>query len=332
MASGILLILIMVVIGGMTRLTHSGLSMVHWSFTGSLPPLNESEWIAEFERYQQSPEFKELHSHFEIAEFKSIFWWEFIHRFFGRLIGIIFIVPFGYFLYKKAIPKPLLPQFFVILALGGFQAFLGWFMVKSGLVDVPRVSHFRLAAHLITAFLTCSYILWVLLNYCTFGNEENKRSPFAMPINSMFILVVLQIIYGAFVAGLRAGWIHNTWPLMDGQLMHESATNMSPIWKNFMENGSGVQFIHRTLALVLLGIGIWLGFFSELSKTQHLKRPAQIFATLVLLQVVLGILTLLLSVPILLGIAHQVTALLLLLSVIWLKHRSMFSGPIDPTE
>lgn len=319
---GIAMVLIMVVIGGMTRLTHSGLSMVHWSFTGSLPPMNDGEWTAEFERYQQSPEFREVHSHFTLDDFKSIYWWEYIHRLFGRTIGVVFIVPFLFFLFTRRIPRALLPQFILLLGLGAFQAFLGWFMVKSGLIDVPRVSHFRLAAHLTTAFVTCACILWVALQYHDYGRVRKEVLPVRKHAYTLGALLLLQIIYGAFVAGLRAGWVHNTWPLMDGDLVSPAVWAMQPVIDNFLEGRSGVQFIHRTLAIgiLLYAVVIW-------TRTHHERRiaaPVKLVSATITLQFLLGISTLLLHVPISLAVLHQVCALLVLLAVTWLLYRTTY--------
>jgi heme a synthase len=322
--SGIALILIMVLIGGMTRLTHSGLSMVHWTFVGSLPPMSETEWTAEFEHYQQSPEFKEVHGHFELEEFKSIFWWEFSHRMFGRMIGLVFIFPFLFFLWKKYIPKKLLPQFLIILGLGTLQALLGWFMVKSGLIDVPRVSHYRLAAHLVTAFITCAYIFWVTLNYKDFGKLNRYESPFRNQLIVFGIFLLIQIIFGAFVAGLRAGWIHNTWPLMDGALIAPSVTTLDPTWLNFFEGKSGVQFVHRTLGLIVLTFGIWLGWGSKVRFDSNLRNPVQLLSMVIFMQFLLGVSTLLFEVPISLAVIHQVFALIALLTLVWAWHRAIF--------
>jgi cytochrome c oxidase assembly protein subunit 15 len=325
---GIALVLTMVVIGGMTRLTHSGLSMVHWSFTGSLPPLNESAWQAEFEKYQASPEFKEIHYHFDLEDFKSIYWWEFIHRLFGRFIGLVFIIPFAFFLFKRWIPRNMIKHFFIILFLGAFQAFLGWFMVKSGLVDIPRVSHYRLAAHLTTAFIACSYIYWVALHYSNYHREKRDHSldPF---LGAKFgALLLIQIAFGAFVAGLKAGWVHNTWPLMDGDWISPAVTAMQPFWVNFIESKSGVQFVHRTLGLVVL---IYAGMLVWKSKKYRdgVRNAIHITAGFTLLQFLLGVFTLVFAVPISLGVIHQVFALLLLLSVIHLHYRTRYV--ISPT-
>ena len=322
--SGILLILIMVSIGGLTRLTHSGLSMVHWTFTGSLPPMNDLEWETEFEKYKSSPEFVELHSHFELNDFKSIFWWEYIHRMFGRMIGVVFLLPFAFFLWRKKIPKEMLPQFIVILGFGAFQALLGWFMVKSGLVDVPRVSHYRLSAHLTTAFITCSYIFWVLLNFVSFGRNSLRNHNLFKWVGFLMVLLIIQISFGGFVAGLRAGWVHNTWPLMDGSLIAPSVFALDPIWLNFLEGKSGVQFMHR-----MMGIAVFAYTLIIVQKTWkmdelRLKAPAIMLGFAVFMQFALGVFTLILQVPIALAVVHQVFALVTLLSACWLFHRAKY--------
>lgn len=322
---GIILVLAMVVIGGMTRLTHSGLSMVHWTFHGSLPPMNDASWQDEFLRYQESPEYKSVHAHFELSDFKSIYWWEYIHRMFGRMIGLVFIFPFVFFLIRKKIPKALKPHFFAILGLGAFQAFLGWFMVKSGLVDVPRVSHYRLAAHLSTAFIACAYILWVALRYKNFGREAKSPSSFRRTALTIGILVFGQIVYGAFVAGLKAGWIHNTWPLMDGSIISPAVTAMEPILVNFLEGKSGVQFVHRTLGLAIViftGFALRRAFAMDKAR---IKRPMSLVAIAIFIQFTLGVLTLVLHVPISLGVVHQVFALVTLLAIINLYYHNTFT-------
>jgi cytochrome c oxidase assembly protein subunit 15 len=310
---GIAMVLGMVVIGGITRLTHSGLSMTHWSFSGALPPTTDMAWQAEFAKYQQSPEFKEVHAHFDVEEFKSIYWWEYIHRMFGRLIGLVFIFPFIFFLGKKWIPKFMYKHFFIILGLGAFQAFLGWFMVKSGLIDVPRVSHFRLAAHLSTAFIACSYIFWVTMRYKNYNREELSVSPERKSAFFITGLVFLQIIYGAFVAGLRAGWIHNTWPLMDGDLIAPSALALEPFIDNFLEGRSGVQFVHRTLGLVVVFFSAWI-YYKSVNWRKDIQKAVRLASIAVLIQFVLGVSTLLMEVPIYMGVIHQVFALIVLLA------------------
>jgi cytochrome c oxidase assembly protein subunit 15 len=327
---GIVLVLGMVVIGGITRLTHSGLSMTQWSFAGSLPPTTNEAWQAEFELYQASPEFKEVHTHFTLEDFQSIYWWEYIHRMFGRMIGVIFIIPFVFFLWKRWIPKDMLKHFLIILALGAFQALLGWFMVKSGLVDVPRVSHYRLAAHLSTAFIACSYIFWVAMRYRNYGQEEREvtsNRKWAVWIGSA---VFIQIIYGAFVAGLRAGWIHNTWPLMDGSIISPAVTALEPLISNFFEGRSGVQFVHRTLGLVVLILAIVL-WRRSLSWSPRLMRASMFVCVAIGIQFLLGVITLLMEVPIYMGVIHQVFALIVLLAIIHLYYQHSFR-PSGATE
>lgn len=312
---GIVLVLAMVVIGGITRLTNSGLSMTHWTFTGSLPPLNEDAWNVEFERYKTSPEYIELHNHFEIEDFKSIYWWEFIHRMFGRMIGIIFIVPFVFFLWKHWISRTLYVHFIVILALGGLQGLLGWFMVQSGLIDVPRVSHYRLAAHLTTAFIACAYIYWVALRYQYLHMVQRSRSS-ARPIFYMlFILVFVQVIMGAFVAGLKAGWVHNTWPLMDEALIAPGVFALEPWWINFLEGKSGVQFAHRTLGVLLLIFTVYI-YLRSGSFESKVSGAMRLTGAMIIVQFVLGVTTLLMEVPIFMGVIHQVFALIVVLSII----------------
>lgn len=320
---GILLVLGMVVIGGITRLTHSGLSMVHWSFTGSLPPTTDAAWQVEFERYQDSPQFKEAHSHFTLADFHSIYWWEYIHRMFGRMIGVIFIVPFAFFLWKRWIPKDMLKHFFIILGLGAFQAFLGWFMVKSGLVDVPRVSQYRLAAHLATAFIACSYIFWVALRYRNYEQEVREVSSARTLVGWIGAAVFIQIIWGAFVAGLRAGWIHNTWPLMDDVWVAPAVTAMEPFISNFFEGRSGVQFIHRTWGMIVLILAVVLWKQSR-RWSEDQRIGASLLSVAIGIQFLLGVATLLLEVPMFMGVMHQVFALVVLLSVVYLYYLHSF--------
>lgn len=299
----------MTAVGGITRLTHSGLSMVHWSFTGSLPPLNELAWQAEFQRYQLSPEFIEINNRFTLAEFKSIYWWEYIHRLLGRFIGFVFIVPFVFFWWRGAIPKHALPYYFVLLGCGLAQALLGWYMVQSGLIDVPRVSQYRLAAHLLTAFFTCSCIYWTVLRTNSGFVPLSRISGWWLAIGA---LLWLQVFFGAMVAGLKAGFAHNTWPLMDGHWIHPAAVDTGAgLWHLVTATVSGSQFVHRTLALLLLAV-VAYGLFKPRLRSTHLP-----LAIALAFQVVLGVATLLLVVPTWLAVFHQAMALLTLL--VWLR-------------
>lgn len=316
---GIAMVFIMVMIGGITRLTDSGLSMVDWNpIMGSIPPLNDADWQEAFEKYKSSPQFKEHNYHFEIEDFKQIFWWEFIHRFWGRLIGIVFILPFLWFLVRKKLSKPLMFRLLLVLVLGGSQGLLGWFMVKSGLIDVPRVSHFRLAAHLMTAFLTMSVIYWIALEL---KHEKPKASlslkSFKQWNIALLVMLSLQIMYGAFVAGKDAGLMHNTWPKMDGYYIHPVATALDSIWESITYNSSMIQFIHRSLAILLFVFVLSIKWESAKKKiTGSLNGAYSVLAAVVVLQFILGVFTLLFKVPISLAVIHQLGALVLLLATL----------------
>lgn len=242
--SGCFLIFSMVVVGGITRLTGSGLSITRWDVvTGTIPPMNDSEWHKEFDHYKESPQFKEINAHFELSDFQQIYWWEYIHRLLGRLIGLVFIIPFIWFVATKQLTKPLIWKSLLLFAMGGLQGFIGWYMVKSGLVDVPSVSHFRLALHLMTAFITFGLTFWFafeLIHTKKFILRGWQRNLNRLSI-FVFILVTLQIIYGAFVAGMKAGYIYNTWPFMGDKLIADSVFfAMSEFgWKAFVNNSSG---------------------------------------------------------------------------------------------
>ena len=322
--TGCFLIFIMVIVGGITRLTDSGLSMTDYKLiTETIPPLNEEAWIAEFERYKQFPEYQKLHSHFELEDFKEIYFWEWFHRVIGRLIGIVFIIPFLYFLFTKQLTRSTIKKSLVLLSLGAFQGFLGWYMVKSGLVDMPAVSHYRLAAHLVTAFLTFAYTYWVALDLI-YPKRETVNKAFRNLVRWGMVILLLQIIWGAFVAGLNAGWIHNTWPLMnEGKLIHETVfIEQNPVWRNFIEGKSGVQFIHRYLAYAVVAIIGYMWYRSrKIALTILQKKAIDFLLVMVFIQFLLGIFTLIYAVPLWLGVAHQVGAFFLLAAMTYTLHR-----------
>lgn len=317
--TGCILIFLMVVIGGITRLTNSGLSMVDWNlFMGMIPPLNEKEWLAAFHQYQQFPEYQQVNFHFSLEEFKSIFFWEYLHRFIGRLIGMIFIIPFFYFLIKKKLSKKLIIQCLIILVMGGFQGFLGWWMVKSGLVDNPDVSHYRLAIHLIAAFLTFAYTFWVALQLIYHDKERNDVPFMRKWVFILFVVTIIQIIYGAFVAGLNAGFVMNTWPKMGNEWISSSVTTIDPLWVNFVDGIGGVQFVHRYLAYIVVGLVLLLLLKSTKFELNELQKKSLIaLLCVVFLQFMLGVFTLLMSVPIWLGVVHQVGAFFLLGAIVF---------------
>ncbi|MGX1929508.1 COX15/CtaA family protein [Flagellimonas sp. 2504JD4-2] len=322
--TGCMLIFIMVVVGGITRLTHSGLSMSDYKLiTGTIPPLNQQEWEEAFELYKQYPEYQKLNYHFELEDFKSIYFWEWLHRVIGRLIGVVFIIPFLYFLVRKKLDGPTIKKCLVLLFLGGFQGFLGWYMVKSGLVDRPDVSHYRLAAHLTTAFLTFAYSLWVALDL-KYPEKKEIKVGIRNLIRIVLVVLVLQIIWGAFVAGLDAGFIHNHWPLMsDGKLIHQTVyIEQQPLVKNFIEGRSGVQFVHRYMAYIVVGLIALIWYRTKNMKLTALQRNGvKSLLILVLIQFLLGVLTLIYAVPLWLGVTHQIFAFFLLASMTFTLHR-----------
>lgn len=324
--SGCFLIFIMVVVGGITRLTHSGLSIANYQLiAGTIPPLNAQEWDAAFDLYKQYPEYQKINHRMTLEEFKDIFFWEWIHRVIGRVIGMVFMIPFVYFLIKKRLTPSTIKKCLVLMLMGSMQGFLGWYMVKSGLVERPDVSHYRLAMHLTTAFLTFAYTLWVALDliYPHAKGIGAHWPSMKTALRAGYVVLVIQIIYGAFVAGLDAGWIHNHWPKMsDGLWIHETVTQeLRPIWKNFVEGKSGVQFVHRSLAYIVVALIGWISYlgFQKTREPRHRWALKSLLA-LVGVQFILGVLTLLLQVPVALGLAHQVVAFWLLANMTYTVH------------
>lgn len=315
------LVFLMVVLGGVTRLTGSGLSMVDWRpVTGLLPPLSADEWQRAFEMYQDSPEYRKFNAHMDVEAFKGIFWLEYLHRLLGRIIGIVFFVPFLVFAFRGHMRSREWPKYLVMFVLGGLQGLLGWYMVKSGLVDNPNVSQYRLTAHLVLAFLIYAYMLWVALSLM-FPREGTSRHPWWAQSVALCTLIAVTITSGGFVAGLKAGKIFNTFPMMGDYWIPPGVMALDPWWRNLFDNPALVQLDHRVLAITtFVGcIVFWIGIrrrpLADRSRTAvHLLLAA------VTLQVVLGVLTLLHHVPIVLGAAHQGSALLLLTAGIYLVH------------
>ncbi|MBY0509443.1 MAG: COX15/CtaA family protein [Rhodospirillaceae bacterium] len=312
----------MVMLGGATRLTESGLSMVHWKPLTVMPPLNDAEWQTEFQNYQRSPQFQKENSWMTVDDFKNIYWLEFLHRLWGRIIGVAFAVPFAFFLVKRAVDRTLGWKLTGLFVLGGAQGALGWFMVASGLVDRPDVSQYRLAAHLLTALVLYVWLIWTALDLFRADKPthhgDRALAPLAFGLMAATFLVIAS---GAFVAGLDAGLIYNTFPLMDGRLIPTGLGQLEPWYLNPFENVTAVQFQHRVLAvaLVLFTVFIWLRARRfDLSASARTLTHAVL--AMALLQAVLGISTLLLVVPILLALAHQTGALTLLTLALCLTH------------
>jgi cytochrome c oxidase assembly protein subunit 15 len=322
--TGCILIFIMVVVGGITRLTHSGLSISNYKLiSGTIPPMNDTEWTEAFELYKQYPEYQKLNNHFSLEDFKDIYFWEWLHRVIGRFIGMVFLLPFLYFLITKQLTKPTIKKAVILLFMGGFQGFLGWYMVKSGLVDNPDVSHYRLAAHLTTAFLTFAYTFWVALDLM-FPVKKEVNKTFRNFVRVALAILILQIIYGAFVAGLDAGFIHNHWPLMsEDKFMHKTVyIEQTPLYKNFIEGKSGVQFVHRTLAYIVAIFIILVWYKSRKLETTVLqKNGVQALLAMLGVQFLLGVLTIVYQVPVWLGVSHQIGAFVLLSIMAFTLHR-----------
>jgi heme a synthase len=324
--SGCFLLFLMVIVGGITRLTNSGLSMTDWHLvTDTFPPLTEAKWVETFEKYKQFPEYQKIniHNDFTLSDYKFIYFWEWFHRFIGRIIGLVFIVPFVYFLIKKKLDSATIKKCITLLCMGAFQGFLGWFMVKSGLIDNPDVSHFRLALHLTFAFITFAYTLWVALDLI-YPVKRNVEKSLRNIARYTLVLLLLQIIYGGFVAGLNAGLIHNHWPLMsDGQFIHDSVfLEQDNLLLSFTEGKSGVQFVHRTLAYFVVAMILFLYFKSKKFNLDfNQKKGIQTLVFLVFVQFALGVFTLLYGVPLWLGLIHQINAFFLLSAMTYSLHR-----------
>ena len=318
-----LMVFAMVILGGVTRLTGSGLSMVEWDpIFGLLPPLDQQAWLEAFDLYKLSPEYLKINLGMDLEGFKNIYWFEYAHRVLGRAIGTVFLLPFLFFLVKGWIDRPLVPKLILMFVLGGLQGLLGWYMVKSGLVDDPHVSQYRLTAHLGLAIIIYAYMFRVALGLWSGpGHTENTSPILKLATTLIGSLVFLTILSGGLVAGLKAGLAYNTFPLMDGRWIPQTLFIKEPLWRNFFENIATVQFDHRVLAtLVFFGVvSIWLTSFSCLL-TKPARTGMHLLMATAVLQVTLGISTLLLHVPVALAAMHQAGALLLLTAVLFLHH------------
>ena len=308
------IISIMIIVGGLTRLTDSGLSITKWQlFSGFLPPLNQNEWILYFDLYKQIPEFKLQNFNMTIREFKVIFWWEWAHRFLGRLIGLCFIIPLIYFSFKIKLSK--LFNLYLIFFLICFQGFVGWYMVSSGLVDRVDVSHFRLSIHLVIAFLILSLILWNYLEINQTNNIPNKISPI-IPFLFLF-LIFLQLIIGAFVSGMDAGKIYNSWPFM-GDTYFPNDNNVENLFKlSVFSDPSLVQFIHRNLAYLIGFYFIFILYKVYKNKIFNLYSSTNLLGVFIILQIILGVITIVSGAQIYIASMHQISSILLVSSSVY---------------
>jgi cytochrome c oxidase assembly protein subunit 15 len=314
------LVFVMIVVGGITRLTESGLSITRWEpISGAVPPLTADQWEAQFDAYRDSPQYAQINSGMSLAEFKQIFFWEYVHRLLGRLIGLAFALPLAWFAWKKAIPRGFGWRLVALLALGGLQGAIGWWMVASGLVDRPEVSHIRLAVHLLTAFLIFGALLWTAFDLRALARNADAR-PARMPTIAIWTLSALglQFLFGAYVAGLEAGYAFNSWPKMGDQWFPAETPMLRPFLVNFVDNPIMVQFVHRWLAFVVAGFVIILAVRAMRS---GFKGAGHAVIAAVTIQILLGIATIVTGVELWIGVAHQGMAALLLAAIIHAAHR-----------
>jgi len=319
------LVFLMVSVGGATRLTGSGLSITEWQpIMGVVPPLSDAAWQEAFDKYRQIPQYQHVNRGMDLGAFKVIYWWEWTHRFLGRLIGVAFLVPFLYFLATGRIAPPLTVKLAGLFALGGLQGFIGWYMVRSGLADRVDVSQYRLALHLSLAVAIFGALLWVVLSLAPARPDRARGRPFRLQAEAGIIaaLVFLQIVAGAFVAGLKAGAGYNSWPLMEGRLVPQGLGAMSPWWVNLFENALTVQFNHRLLAYAIAIAVLWhLWSLHRGTPDRRLPISGLVLAAAVLAQIALGVWTLLAHVPLALGLAHQAGAVAVFGVAMWHLHR-----------
>ena len=323
------MIFVMVVIGGVTRLTLSGLSITEWEpVVGILPPLSPAAWAAEFAKYQHIPQYRLMNSGMSVDQFKTIYLWEYVHRLWGRVIGIAFALPFLYFLARHRLPSRLLAPLAGILLLGFAQGALGWYMVESGLADRVEVSQYRLVAHLVLALAIYGGILWIALGLLLDPPRTSPAPIWRRAAGGVIALIGLTILAGGFVAGLHAGLIYNTFPLMDGSVVPVGYAQLQPFVRNWFENIAAVQFDHRLLAITTAVAVLLLWHFGSRAA---LPRPARLALHALLAaaaaQFILGVSTLLLVVPIPLAAAHQAGAVLLLTAAVVLRH-TLRAGPV----
>jgi heme a synthase len=320
------LVFAIVVVGGVTRLTHSGLSITEWQpIVGTVPPLSDADWDIAFAKYQLTPEYQQVNKGMMLPAFQRIFWWEYFHRLLGRAIGAAFLLPFLWFLARREIPRSYGARFAVIFALGAAQGALGWYMVKSGLVDDPRVSQFRLTAHLGLAFLIFAAMFWCALSLL-FPRRTERAAAAVVGTRRLALavagLVFLQALAGGMVAGIHAGLAYNTFPLMNGALVPQEILSLRPWWKNFFYNMATVQFDHRLLAWLLAFAVPWLWWKIARNRalSDRVRLGGHLLLAMLCVQVALGILTLVLVVPVPLAALHQAGALLLFALALHLAH------------
>ena len=318
LVSCLILLWLIVIVGGVVRLTRSGLSIVEWKpITGIIPPSSEQEWIQTFELYKQYSEYQNSNKDMTLNEYKFIYWWEFIHRIFARLIGVFFMIPFLYFLWRRSLAPKNIMHFSILFLLGGLQGIIGWYLVKSGLSKDPYVSHYRLSVHLSLAYFIFCYILWLLMKmYYPQKRKLNPGAFFLIRFNQILLfLISLEIVYGAFVAGLKAGYIYNTFPLMGDSFIPQRLYEVNSFFQAILDDKVMVQFIHRNLAYLLFILaGIFYFKITRSSYTRKEKKIIQHGFYIMIFQIILGITALIYAVPVWLGVFHQANSVLLIAS------------------
>ena len=318
------LVLVMVTVGGATRLTGSGLSITEWQpILGAIPPLSHADWMVAFDKYRQIAQYKLVNKGMSLEAFQFIYWWEWGHRQLGRLIGLAYGMPLLAFTLLGRVPHGLMPKLLGLLVLGGLQGAMGWYMVQSGLTDRVSVSQYRLAAHLTLAAVIFAGLIWVGLD--ALGSRRIRLRTLANGARSvsgvLVVLVLLQIALGAFVAGTKAGLSHNTWPLMDGRLVPSGLLAMTPAWLNAFENVATIQYNHRMLAYGIAGLALWQAWQTwATADDEHVRGSGLLLGVVVAAQVAIGIWTLLAMVPLWLGLIHQALAFVLLGVAVWHRH------------
>lgn len=312
----------MIVVGGITRLTESGLSMVEWRpLLGAFPPTSDAEWQRVFAAYQNYPQYQLVNQGMTLDAFKTIFYWEYGHRILGRIIGVMFALPFFFFLFTGKIENSLKPKLWIALLLGGSQGLMGWYMVKSGLVDEPLVSHFRLAAHLSLALVIFAYLIWLVMDQTNLARLQVSKL-YRRTALLFAGLLTIQIVYGAFVAGNRAGYGFNTYPLMNGEWLPEIALNLLPFWHNLIDNNAMLQFIHRWLGALVMATVLMLFAIAWRIEEAKVRALTSVLLLVVILQFVIGVMTLIYVIPIGLASFHQAGACIVVLTIVVLLHRT----------
>lgn len=325
--AGVIMLMVQILLGGITRLTESGLSITEWKpITGALPPLNARQWISEFDKYKYTDQFRYIHSDFSLTDFKFIFFWEWLHRAWARLMGIVFLAGFFYFLIRRQFRPGMVIPLIILFLLGVMQGAIGWIMVKSGLVPEKLfVGHIQLAVHFMAALVLLCYTLWFALDLSVPANEITINPGLKKVTLIILGLLFIQLIYGAFMAGLHTATAAPTWPTINGQWFPDSVDKLSPWWKNLTDNKIAIQFIHRGLAYILLAAVItWWVKAKKIHGNLFLSKTKYIPLALIILQVILGIATLIMS-PygnnlVWFGVAHQLVAMLFLMTMIFMMY------------